>query len=162
MINEDDYSRFSQLKVVSIYGEQDIEQGWKLVRLFEGERLEPTWKETLNQYGSTVRCQDGAVVHRQAFMLLGRKRDEEIETLRAEATKNELELKKLREENTKLTVAKDALAKTTDTYRASIDQRDDLIEKERAKNRQLEGDIARVRTAVGELRMREILSDKRV
>lgn len=52
---------------------------------------------------------------------------------------------------------KDVLSETVDRQKCNLEQRSKDLETERAKSHKLEGDIGKLRTAIGELRMKEIL-----
>jgi chromosome segregation ATPase len=166
------FEGYVNLRVIQLgYGyhnsDLDLKPGEVVLETFDQDVAEPTSREEADQYGSLRSLQTGAVVVRRRSALVGFKRDERLETMC-----NDIAV--ARNERATLTTQLDAVqkqlaAKTAELMRLDVDmdtrekgrvQLNQLLGAEQTKSRKLEADIAKIRAAVGAIRMKEILGEK--
>jgi septal ring factor EnvC (AmiA/AmiB activator) len=139
-------------------------RGWRLVAIIHEQVVKQVYEETQpNQNGYRTQITKNIVMD-VARYLIGREKESVLDDVSkraddAEAKKNTAEstVCELKRELTKIGTALNEQSSVVEKLKAGIDTRDKTVFEARKTIQKFEGDIGKIRSAIGEIRMKEIL-----
>lgn len=156
----EEFKDYSQIQVVALGANGYlIQPGWHLLKLFEGERVETVYRSEKNQYGSTDTLQNGGVACRQSYLMLGYRRDEELDRLRADLMDKISKIQCLETAQAGFQTQIAEQRKDIGGYQTEASKNDKQLSYSMERLQKMERDLALVRIAIGEKQMKQILEE---